>query len=450
MAWQQIAGLVLLTLIVVVCLWPRGRKSGDNEPGSMTARAAAATAAAVSTAPAARWAVPALQRIGATRMAGRMRADMIEKPAALRALRQGILAGLVLAVALIGTAQALSTPERSGWVTDQAGILDPQLESDLARRLMELKRRTGAEVIVVTLQSLQGASIETWGDMLGESWNVGRAEGKDYGALLIVAPNDRKVRIAVGYGLGYRLSDSDAVSIIQDRILPYFRRGDFAGGVDDGVTAIFERVDRRAAIEPPALDNPAVERSTASDLPEIEQSSPAAPPPAKLRRESDTTLSTISTGAVVVLIGCGFILLFLHRTSRIDVAVSSPPRQRDEAGSAAAADTAVDKLVAATQAATPPTNTDDETLGDIIFRILTSNAGNGSSWGNRRSGWEPTSWTSSSSRGSSWVRPSSSSSSFGGFSSSSHSSSSSSSRSFGGSSSGGSRRSFGGGASGSW
>ncbi|GAB2178613.1 hypothetical protein DLREEDagr8_41710 [Dongia sp. agr-C8] len=381
-----------------------------------------------------------------------MGADMIEMPAALRALRQGILAGLLLAVALIGTAQALSTPERSGWVTDEAGILDPQLESDLARRLMELQRRTGVEVIVVTLQSLHGASIETWGDMLGESWNVGRAEGKDSGALLIVAPNDRKVRIAVGYGLGYRLSDSDAVSIIQDRILPYFRRGDFAGGVDDGVTAIFERVDRRAAIEPPALDNPAVERSTAADMPAIERSSgssaPAAPPSSH-RRNSDTTVATITTIAVVALIGCVVILLILHGMSHINVAISSPPRQKDEAGSAAAPDSAVDKSVAATPVATPARDNDDETLGDIIFRILTSNAVSSSSWGNR-SGWEPTSWTSSSSSGSSGSRPSSSSSSFGGFSSSSHSSSSSSSRSFGGSSSGGARRSFGGGASGSW
>jgi len=147
------------------------------------------------------------------------------------------LIGFALAFA-VNLAFAFSTPERDGWVTDQAGILDADTASAIATKLVALQRDTGAEVAVVTLSSLQGASIETWGNVLGESWGVGRRSGDDTGVLLIVAPNDRKVRIAVGYGLGNRLSDSVAAMIIADHIVPYFKRGEFSRGVKAGVDSI--------------------------------------------------------------------------------------------------------------------------------------------------------------------------------------------------------------------
>jgi uncharacterized protein len=153
----------------------------------------------------------------------------------------GVMARLMLLVVLLvlsPAALALSTPERNGWVTDAAGILDADTASVIATKLVELQRNTGDEVIVVTLSSLQGVSIETWGNVLGESWEVGRSGGHDTGVLLVVAPNDRKVRIAVGYGLGNRISDSVAAAIIADHVLPYFRQGDFAGGVKAGVDSI--------------------------------------------------------------------------------------------------------------------------------------------------------------------------------------------------------------------
>jgi uncharacterized protein len=147
---------------------------------------------------------------------------------------------------LTNSAFALTTPERNGWVTDQAGILDAGTAGAIATRLIDLQRNTGNEVVVVTLSSLQGASIETWGNLLSESWRVGRNGGNDTGVLLIVAPSDRKVRIAVGYGLGNRISDSVAAAIISDHILPYFRQGDFARGVKAGVDSIYVQLDRAA------------------------------------------------------------------------------------------------------------------------------------------------------------------------------------------------------------
>ena len=147
---------------------------------------------------------------------------------------------LVAAVfALLTTAAvAFSTPERNGWVTDQAGILDADSISGITTLLIDLQGNTGAEVVVVTLSSLHGASIESWGEALGDSWRVGRSGDNDTGVLLIVAPNDRKVRIAVGYGLGNRISDPIAAMIISDHILPYFRQGDFARGIRSGINSI--------------------------------------------------------------------------------------------------------------------------------------------------------------------------------------------------------------------
>jgi uncharacterized protein len=169
-----------------------------------------------------------------------MTATELRQPPAFAAAVAFVVAVLVLAT----TAFAFTAPERTGWVTDEAGILDSDTAAALAATLSDLQRKTGDEVVVVTLKSLQGASIETWGNVLGESWGIGRSNGHDTGALLIVAPNDRKVRIAVGYGLGNRISDAIADAIITDHILPYFKQGDFVQGVRSGVGIIVLQLDR--------------------------------------------------------------------------------------------------------------------------------------------------------------------------------------------------------------
>jgi uncharacterized protein len=162
----------------------------------------------------------------------------------LKQIVQPVAVACALLCALLATAAfAFMTPERTGWVTDQAGILDAGTAAAIAEQLDEHRHRTGDEVVVVTLESLQGAAIETWGNVLGESWGVGRSN-HDTGVLLIVAPNDRKVRIAVGYGLGNRITDSIAAMIIGDHIIPYFKQGDFAGGVKAGVNSILLQLDR--------------------------------------------------------------------------------------------------------------------------------------------------------------------------------------------------------------
>ncbi len=145
-------------------------------------------------------------------------------------------------VLLLGTcallAQATPTfPALDGRVVDRAGLLDESHRARLERMLAGHEQATGEQVVVVTLPGLQGETIEDYGYQLGRHWGIGQ-KGKDNGALLIVAPNERKVRIEVGYGLEDRLTDAQSSLIINQVILPAFRRGDFGAGIDQGASAL--------------------------------------------------------------------------------------------------------------------------------------------------------------------------------------------------------------------
>jgi uncharacterized protein len=130
-------------------------------------------------------------------------------------------------------------PALTGRVVDDAGILNPSTVSRLTAMLAAHEKATGQQVVVVTLPSLQGYPIEDFGYQLGCYWGIGQ-KGKNTGALLIVAPKERKVRIEVGYGLEGTLTDAQSSIIIQDKILPQFRRGDFNAGVVAGATSVLK------------------------------------------------------------------------------------------------------------------------------------------------------------------------------------------------------------------
>lgn len=128
-------------------------------------------------------------------------------------------------------------PELTGRVVDGAGLLSPPQEAEIAGQLESLEARTTDQVVLVTLPSLQGYPIEEFGYRLGRHWGIGQ-KGKDNGVLLIVAPNERKVRIEVGRGLEGVLPDAIAKIIIANAILPRFRSGDFPGGIEAGLRDI--------------------------------------------------------------------------------------------------------------------------------------------------------------------------------------------------------------------
>jgi uncharacterized protein len=142
-----------------------------------------------------------------------------------------------LALAAVTFAQTLSFPQLTGRVVDDAGIFDPATKAALESKLAEFESKTTGQLVVVTLRSLQGTSIEDYGYQLGRRWGIGDKQ-KNSGALLIVAPNERKVRIEVGYGLEGQLTDAVSKLIIENAIVPRFRAGDIAGGVIRGVDDI--------------------------------------------------------------------------------------------------------------------------------------------------------------------------------------------------------------------
>jgi len=128
-------------------------------------------------------------------------------------------------------------PPLTGRVVDQAGILSPATRDRLNAMLIEHERATTNQVVVVTLASLQGYTIENFGYQLGRHWGIGQ-KGKNNGVLLIIAPNERKVRIEVGYGLEGILTDADSRVIIERDIKPAFKQGDYDTGTLDGTRAI--------------------------------------------------------------------------------------------------------------------------------------------------------------------------------------------------------------------
>jgi len=146
----------------------------------------------------------------------------------LSALRLTVQTAIVLAavVVLATAALALDFPALTGRVVDNANLLSAQQESRLTQQLASHEEATSNQVVVVTLPSLQGTSIDDFGYQLGRHWGIGQA-GRDNGVLLIVAPNERKVRIEVGYGLEGDLPDAIARAIIDQNILPAFRRNDY-------------------------------------------------------------------------------------------------------------------------------------------------------------------------------------------------------------------------------
>jgi uncharacterized protein len=161
----------------------------------------------------------------------------------------GLARALMLALCsllLAFSAAALEFPTLSGRVVDEANILDPATRAALTDKLAALEAKTTDQLVVVTLKSLQGTSIEDFGVELGRRWRIGQKD-KNNGVVLIVAPNERKVRIEVGYGLEGTLTDAVSRLIIENAIIPRFRANDFPGGINRGVDDIISVLTGDAA-----------------------------------------------------------------------------------------------------------------------------------------------------------------------------------------------------------
>jgi uncharacterized protein len=166
---------------------------------------------------------------------------------------RGWAAWLLLLAAWSLPAAAQEFPALTGRVVDRAELLSPEQEAALTQRLAALEQATTRQLVVATVPSLQDYPIEDYAYRLGRHWRIGQA-GADNGLVLLVAPNERKVRIEVGYGLEGIVPDALAGRIVRERILPRFRDNDYPGGITAGVDALAQQLqappevaERRAA-----------------------------------------------------------------------------------------------------------------------------------------------------------------------------------------------------------
>lgn len=156
-----------------------------------------------------------------------------------------IIAALLLAFfALAAPVAAQTFPQNNGSpVVDQAGILRPEQVLDLQSKAQALYAQSGRAFAVATVKSLEGRDPDEYAYQLGRYWKLGSAKGDD-GVLLLVAPNERKVAIASGYGAGEYMTDAMSGIIIRENILPYFKQNppDYGGGIEAGADAIIKQM----------------------------------------------------------------------------------------------------------------------------------------------------------------------------------------------------------------
>lgn len=151
---------------------------------------------------------------------------------------------LLLVALLTGATGALADPtfpKLTGRVVDDAHLLSPEQVAQIIQLSAEVQQASSRQFVVATIPDLQGYDIADYGYQLGRAWQIGQKEANN-GILLIVAPNERKVRIEVGYGLEPIMTDALSSQIINETIVPKFKAGDMAGGIVAGAQAIAEQM----------------------------------------------------------------------------------------------------------------------------------------------------------------------------------------------------------------
>ena len=166
---------------------------------------------------------------------------------------------ILFALLLCGTAQAeVAVPKLTQRVTDLTGTLDAGQRQSLENKLAAYESKKGSQIAVLLLPTTQPEALEQYSIRVVEAWKLGR-KGVDDGVLLLIAKDDHKLRIDVGYGLEGTLTDVTAKRIVSDTITPYFKRKDFYAGINAGLDAIIQVIDGEA------LPAPSLTRQTQSN-----------------------------------------------------------------------------------------------------------------------------------------------------------------------------------------
>ena len=147
-----------------------------------------------------------------------------------------VVATAALLLTLVGVL-ALTFPPLTGRIVDQANIISADARSAIEPKLADLEAKSGIQLVVATVNSLEGQEIEPYANELFRAWKLGE-KAKNNGVLLLVAPKERRVRIEVGYGLEGTLTDALGKVIITNAITPRFKAGDFSDGISRGIDDI--------------------------------------------------------------------------------------------------------------------------------------------------------------------------------------------------------------------
>jgi uncharacterized protein len=154
---------------------------------------------------------------------------------------------LTLLIILIPLMVSAEMPSPRGFVTDAAGIIDQGTRERLEGLLSSFESQTGIEVAVVTVPSLDGRTIEDYSVDLFQKWGIGK-KGKDNGALFIVAPEEKKMRIEVGYGLEGAINDALAGRILDEAVVPRFKEGNMSDGIAAGTVLIVSEIVKKEGL----------------------------------------------------------------------------------------------------------------------------------------------------------------------------------------------------------
>jgi len=168
----------------------------------------------------------------------------------LKSKLESLLAAVLICFLLVSAALSASIPDQpQKYVVDLAGIIDDATENRLNGYLQELEQKTTAQMIVLTIASLNGESIEDFSIRIAhDKWKLGQ-KGKDNGVLFLIASKDRKYRIEVGYGLEGVLPDSLVGSLGRDLLVPYFRKGDYSNGIFATTLAVANKIAADAGVK---------------------------------------------------------------------------------------------------------------------------------------------------------------------------------------------------------
>jgi len=151
--------------------------------------------------------------------------------------RKRMAAALMVALFAIAPVFAINFPALTGRVVDQANIIQSDTRAAIEQKSADLEEKSGIQLVVATVNSLEGQEIEPYANELFRKWALGEKK-KNNGVLLLVAPNERRVRIEVGYGLEGTLTDALSKVIISNAMTPRFKAGNFSEGISRGVDDI--------------------------------------------------------------------------------------------------------------------------------------------------------------------------------------------------------------------